>query len=165
MSVDSRRYMLARVSTRTRVIAAFSVALVAVSLAGCGGNDSGAGITLTDLACTYTGDNTPPAGAYSVAAVNDSSKQGVFALYGIAGGTEFADVQAFVDTEQQRLEQGQAPRPLPSYLTLVKRVIVSRQDKGSLTADLSAGEFALVCYQDDPPTAIYLVKPQLEVSG
>ena len=157
--------MLPRVTSGTRAIAALSVAFVAVSLTGCGGDDSGgASLGLTDIACTYTGDNTPPAGTFSVEAANDSPTQGVFALYGIAAGTKFADVQAFADAEQQRLEQGQAPRPLPAYLILVKRVIVSSNDTGSLTADLSAGQFALVCYHDDPPSAIYLVKPQLEVS-
>lgn len=158
--------MLPRVTVGTRAMAAISVVLAAVSLAGCGGDDSGStpGLALTDLACTYTGDSTLTAGTFSVEAVNESSKDGVFGIYAIAAGTQFADVQAFVDTEQQKLEQGAAPRPLPAYLTLVTRVIVARQDKGTLTSDLAPGQFALVCYQDDPPTAIYLVKPQLEVS-
>ena len=159
--------MLPRVTRGIRAMAALSLVLAGLSLTGCSGDDSGGapGLALTDLACTYTGSDTPSAGSFTVEAVNDSSKDGVFGLYGIAAGTQFADVQAFVDTEQQRLEQGEAPRPLPSYLTLVTRVLVASQDKGTMSADLSPGQFALVCYQDDPPTAIYLVKPQLEVSG
>lgn len=159
--------MLPRVTRGIRATAALSLVLGFLALAGCGGDDSGStpGLALTDLACTYTGTDTPPAGSFSVEAVNDSSKDGVFGLYGIAAGTQFADVQAFADTEQTRLEQGEAPRPLPAYLTLVTRVVVATETKGTLTADLAPGQYALVCYQDDPPTAIYLVKPQLEVSG
>ena len=75
-------------------------------------------LTLTDLDCTYEGDETPQAGTFSVELVNNSSTPGFFALYTIAAGSEFSDVQAYVDQEQQRIEQGAEPLGPPDFLSL-----------------------------------------------
>ncbi len=136
-------------------------------LVGCGGDagNSDMLLTLTDLDCTYEGDETPQAGTFSVELVNDSSTPGNFALYTIAAGSEFSDVQAYVEQERQRIAQGAEPLGPPDFLSLVTREDVATGDRGTLSSDLIAGTYALICQHDQPPTAVSLVKPPLEVSG
>ena len=83
----------------------------------------------------------------------------------IAAGSEFSDVQAYVDQEQQRIEQGAEPLGPPDFLSLVTREDVATGDSGTLSSELTGGTYALICQHDQPPTAISLVKPPLEVSG
>lgn len=150
-----------------RVAVTVAALVTSVLLAGCGG-DAGSNdmlLTLTDLDCTYEGDETPQAGTFSVEIVNDSSTPGIFELYTIAAGSEFSDVQAYVDQEQQRIEQGAEPLGPPDFLSLVTREDVATGDGGTLSSDLIGGTYALICQHDQPPTAVSLVKPPLEVSG
>ena len=152
----------------TRVAVTVAALVTSVLLVGCGGDDAGSNdmlLTLTDLDCTYEGDETPQAGTFSVELVNDSSTPGIFELYTIAAGSEFSDVQAYVDQEQQRIEQGAEPLGPPDSLSLVTREDVATGDSGTLSSDLTGGTYALICQHDQPPTALSLVKPPLEVSG
>ena len=159
--------MLHPVTFGMRVAVTFAALVTSLLLVGCGGDAESNDmlLTLTDLDCTYEGDESPQAGTFSVELVNDSSTPGIFELYTIAAGSEFSDVQAYVDQEQQRIEQGAEPLGLPDFLSLVTREDVATGDSGTLTSDVTAGTYALMCTHDQPPTAVYLVKPPLEVSA
>ena len=158
--------MLHPVTLGIRVAVTVLALVTSVLLVGCGG-DAGSNdmlLTLTDLDCTYEGDETPQAGTFSVKLVNESSTPGIFELYAIAAGSEFSDVQAYVDQEQQRIEQGAEPLGPPNFLSLVTREDVATGDSRTLSSDLIGGTYALICQHDQPPTAISLVRPPLKVS-
>ena len=96
-----------------RVAVTVAALVTSVLLVGCGGDDAGSNdmlLTLTDVDCTYEGDETPQAGTFSVELVNDSSTPGIFSLYTIAAGTEFSDVQGWLDRSNS--ESGRGPSRL-----------------------------------------------------
>lgn len=138
-----------------------------VLLAACGGGDAGsARLTLTDDDCTYEGDETPPATQTFEAEVeNQSSKLGAFEIARIDVGGTFADVEAYVEGERQRLEDGLEIVGPPAYLTLGARAQVNAGESGTLVSTVASGEWVLWCAHEHPPTALFLITPPLKVSG
>jgi hypothetical protein len=136
-----------------------------VLLAACGGGDASSEMraTLTDDDCTYEGDGTPATGAFTVEVENQSSKDAAFALARIVAGATIDDLEAYLEEVQQRLQQGKGLLPPPAFYSQVVRVGVATGTSSRLPADVAAGTYALTCFIDDPPTAIYLATP-LEVS-
>lgn len=136
-----------------------------VFLAACGGGDASSEmrLTLTDD-CTYEGDETPAAGAFTVEVENKSSKDGAFSRAGVASGATSDDYEAYLEKVQQRLQQGKGLLDPPAFYSQAVRVSVASGTSSRLPADVAAGTYVLTCFIEDPPTAIYLGTP-LEVSA
>jgi hypothetical protein len=150
---------------RTRALALLTALALAISIAGCGGGDSGPRLTLTDGECTYDGDETVPStGTLEIEIVNESTKLGAFEIASIGEGGTFAGVEEYVASEQERIESGRVVRGPPAYLTNLARAQVSPGDSGTLVATVNAGEHVLWCAQEHPPTALFLITPALQVS-
>ena len=150
----------------TRTVVTLPTFVTIVLLAACGGSDAGsARLTLTDDDCTYAGDETPSATqTFSAELENQSSRLGAFELAKIDAGSRFADVEAYVESEQQRLEEDLGIVGAPAFLTLMTRAVVAAGESGMLVADVRPGEYVLWCAHEHPPTAVFLVTPPLEVS-
>jgi hypothetical protein len=149
-----------------RPIVTIAAFVATVLLTACGGGDGGGNrLTLTDDSCTYEGDDAPSATqTFEAALDNQSSKLGAFEIARIESGGTFADVEAYVDMERQRLEQGLQIAGPPTYLTLGARAQVSAGESGTLVATVTQGAYVLWCAQEHPPTALFLIAPSLEVS-
>ena len=136
-----------------------------VLLAACGGGAGSARLTLTDDDCTYEGDETPQATqTFEVEVVNQSSKLGAFEIGRIDAGGTFADVEAYVESERQRLEAGLEILGPPAYMTLGARAEVPAGESGMLVSTVTPGEWVLWCAHGHPPTALFLITPPLEIS-
>lgn len=144
------------------ILAAF---VTAVLLAACGGSDASSEmrLTLTDEDCTYEGDETLAAGAFTVEVENKSSKDGAFSLAGLTAGSTTDDFAAYVEKVQQQLQQGKRLLDPPAFYSQVVRVGVASGASSRLPADVAAGTYVLTCFIEDPPTSVYLGTP-LEVS-
>ena len=141
--------------------------LTTLLLSACGGGDSGiSGITLTDDTCTYEGDQTAPeTQTFEAELANMSSKLGTFEIARIDEGGTFADVEAYVEMERQRLEDGLEIAGPPAFLTQGARAEVPAGETGMLVATVTQGEYVLWCAQEHPPTAVFLITPALGVTG
>jgi hypothetical protein len=150
----------------TRTIVTLATFVTTLLLAACGGGDAGsARLTLTDDECTYEGDESPAATqTFEAELENQSSKLGAFEIARIDAGGTFADVEAYVEAERQRLEDGLEILGPPAYLTLGARAEVPAGESGMLVSTVTSGEWVLWCAQEHPPTALFLVTPPLEVS-
>ena len=139
---------------------------MAALLAGCGGaGAASARLTLTNNDCTYDGDETPPATqTFEVEFVNQSSKLGAFEIARIDAGGAFADVEAYVESERQRLEEGPEIIGPPAYLIPGARAQGLAGECGTLVSTVTSGEWVLWCAHDHPPTALFLITPPLEIS-
>jgi hypothetical protein len=141
-------------------------ALVATALlAGCGGGASSANrLTLTDDACTYDGDRSPPAPeTFEAEVVNESSKLGAFEIARIDADHTFAEVKEYVESERQRLEDGLQIAGPPTFMTLGARAQASPGESGTLVSTVQPGTWVLWCAHDHPPTALFLIEPPLEI--
>ncbi|MBA2616533.1 MAG: hypothetical protein H0U90_12285 [Actinobacteria bacterium] len=156
-----------RFDTRGAVGLVASAALVLLS--ACGGGSGGSGArnmraVLTDDGCTYQGDEEPDAGALTVDVENQSSVDGAFALAGIAEGATIDDLQKYMNEERQRHQQGGQLRGPPAFYSQVVRVGVAAGTSSQLPADLEAGQYALMCLNDDPPIWRVYLAGQLDVT-
>lgn len=140
--------------------------MTTVLLSACGGGNAGSPqLTLTDDDCTYDGDRSPPATqTFEAALENESSRLGVFEIARIDAGGTFADVEAYVEGERRRLEDGLEIVGPPAYLTLGARAEVPAGESGILVSGVTSGEWVLWCAHDHPPTAVFLITLPLEVS-
>ncbi len=145
----------------TRVAVGLASATIVLSSAcggGSGANDMRA--VLTDDGCTYQGDEEPGAGAFTVDVQNQSSVDGAFALAGIAEGATIDDLEKYMNEERQRHQQGAQLRGPPAFYSQVVRVGVAAGTSSEVPADLAAGRYALMCFNDDPPIwRVYLAGP------
>ena len=119
---------------------------------------------LTDDDCGYQGDKEPSAGAVSVGVQNESSVDGAFALAEIAEGATIADFKKYMNEERQRHQQGAQLRGPPAFYSQVVRVGVPAGTSSQLPAELAAGRYALMCFNDDPPIWRVYLAAQLDVS-
>ena len=120
--------------------------------------------TLTDVGCTYEGDETPAAGMFTVEVENQTASFGAFALAALAEGSTIDDLKPFVQTAQQTFqESGNLPDP-PAFYSQVVRVGVEAGESSLLPADVPAGTYALMCFIDDLPTWNAHVAGQLDVT-
>ncbi len=150
----------------TRVVFASALFATTLLLAGCDGESrSNMRLVLTDNGCTYEGDTTLAVGPFSAEWENQTSKLGAFELAKIDPGKTFADVEAYVASEQERLDQGLEILGPPTWFDQVVRGGGEAGESGMLLsgAPLTAGEYVLWCASEHPPTALYLVT-SLEVS-
>jgi hypothetical protein len=121
-------------------------------------------LRLTDAGCTYEGSKTPAAGTFTIEVQNDSSKEGAFALGRVAAGATLGDLEAYVDEERRRIQQGDEIAGAPAFYSQVVRVGVAPGASSLLPADVGAGTYALTCFNDPPLTALY-VGGQLDVAN
>lgn len=143
------------------------LALAALLVLGaCGGNGDGGGmsLTMTSFSCTYEGSKTLPAGAISVDVRNETEVAGGFEVVAIAEGSTFDDFVAHVEEERQRIQQGDVLVGQPSFASIAGRVEVAAQESSVLSADVTAGVYALYCFIGPPPAALFVAAP-LEVTG
>lgn len=105
----------------------------------------------------------PAAGTFTVEVENQSSKEGAFALGGITSPSTIDDLEAYVEEERQRIQQGGEILGSPAFYSRVVRVGVASGTSSLLPADVDAGTYALTCFNDPPLTAIY-VAGQLDVT-
>jgi hypothetical protein len=147
---------------------AIATLVTAACLAGCGG-DEGPGamrVTMTDSACTYEGDVTLTAGAFTLEVANESSNDGSFVLASMAEGATIDDLEAHAKEVVQQFEQGKGLIEPPAFYSQVVRVGAASGTESQLPADVAAGTYAVTCFQEDPPgtlLALY-VATLLEVS-
>ena len=150
----------------TRVAVGLAASATIVLLSACGG---GSGVedvraVLTDDGCTYQGDKAPGPGALTVEVQNQSSVDGAFALAGIAEGATIDDLNKYMNDERQRHQQGAELRGPPAFYSQVVRVGVAAGTSSQLPADLAAGRYALMCFNDDPPVWRAYLAGQLDVT-
>lgn len=119
---------------------------------------------LTDDGCTYQGDEEPDVGAFTVDVQNQSSVDGAFALAGIAEGATIGDLETYMNEERQRHQQGAQLRGPPAFYSQVVRVGVAAGTSSELPADLAAGRYALMCFNDDPPIWRVYLAGQFDVA-
>ena len=111
--------------------------------------------TMTDSACTYDGDVTLAAGAFTLEVANESSSDGSFVLASMAEGATIDEFEGYAEKAIQQFEQGKGLIEPPAFYSQVVRV------------SAAAGAYAVTCFQEDPPgtlIALY-VATLLEVSG
>ena len=118
---------------------------------------------LTDDGCTYRGDDEPGPGALTVVVENESAVDGAFALAGIAEAATIDDLKKYMSDERQRHEQGAQLRGPPAFYSQVVRVGVAAGTSSQLPAELAAGRYALMCFNDDPPIWRVYLAGQLDV--
>jgi hypothetical protein len=135
------------------------------ALPACAGDGDVNHLTLTDAECIYHGEVEVPADrTFEVELENESSRLGAFEIAKLDAGNTFADVGAYVESERQRLEDGLQIAGPPTYLTLGARAQVPAGESGTLVSTVTSGEWILWCAHDHPPTALFLVRPPLEVA-
>lgn len=150
----------------TRVAVGLAASATIVLLSACGGGSAAHDMSavLTDGGCTYQGDEEPGAGALTVAVENQSSVYGAFALAGIAEGATIDDLKKSMNDERRRHQQGGQLRGPPAFYSQVVRVGVAAGMSSQLPADLKAGRYALMCFNDDPPIWRVYLAGQLDVT-
>jgi len=108
--------------------------------------------TLTDKGCTYDGDTTPSAGAFTIQVRNESQYVANFALWELAEGSKVAEIepsyaQALREWRQTRkanLNPPQLKRPISA--TMVGPGTAGRPGADSeLPANESTGRYVVVC--------------------
>jgi hypothetical protein len=166
------------------LVALVALGLVAVAAAGCSGDDetppeatpaeSGTTATfptepfahrlrLTDTECTYEGDTTfSSTDTFEAEVVNESSKLGAFEIAKLDEGHTFAEVEAYVASERQRIAKGEFTGP-PIWMTLGERAQLEPGETGMLVSTVTPGTWVLWCAQEHPPTALFLL-PALELT-
>lgn len=121
-------------------------------------------LVLTDDGCTYEGNETPEAGAFTVDVENQSSVDGAFALAAIAEGSTIDDLEPFLEKARRQFQRsGTLPDP-PAFYSQVVRVGVASGTSSLLPADVAAGTYALTCFNDDAPTWRVFLAGQLDVT-
>lgn len=143
-----------------------AIVLAAVlCLAACGGgggNDMR--LVLTDDGCTYEGDETPPAGMFTVEVENQTMYYGAFALAVIAKGSTIDDLEPFLKKARQQFQRSGTLPDLPAFYDQLVRSSVDAGASSLLPADVPAGRYALTCFVDDLPTWRIYVAAQLDVT-
>lgn len=150
----------------TRVAVGLAASATIVLLSACGGGSGAHDMraVLTDDGCTYQGDEEPGAGALTVDVENQSSVDGAFALAGIAEGATIDDLKKYMNEERQRHQQGGQLRGPPAFYSQVVRVGVAAGTSSQLPADLEAGRYVLMCFNDDLPIWRVYLAGQLDVT-
>ena len=120
-------------------------------------------LTLTEDGCAYDGPGGVPAEPFTADLENRSSAYGAFVVGELAEGSKIADLEAYLEKEQQRWDETQELRGPPDYFTQAVRVGVAAGDVGLLPVDVEAGTYALACFNDDLPIWRAYVAGQLEV--
>lgn len=153
--------------TLRRVAATLCALVTTAALPACAGDGDGGvnRLTLTDDECAYAGEIEVPADrTFEAELENESSKLGAFEIAKLDAGSTFADVEAYVESERERLEDGLQIAGAPEFMTLGARAQVPAGESGTLVSTVTAGEWVLWCAHDHPPTALFLVRPPLEVA-
>lgn len=135
-------------------------------LNACGGNDGSdpavngepqaLALTLADNACRFAGPASVPAGSLAIDVENQSSAAGRFELMRLAEGATADDLAAHVGEQQRRIAEGLAPGGKPSFASIVDSVGVVARWNSTLSGDVTAGAYGLVCSIGLPPKAVYL---------
>jgi hypothetical protein len=140
--------------------------LLVLTACGGGGGGDGSRLVLTDDTCTYEGDATPPASeTFEAELENRSSKLGAFEIAKLDPGIAFSEVEAYVESERERLADGLQIAGPPSYMTLGARAQVPAGEKGMLVSAVTPGTWVLWCAQEHPPTALFLISPALGIAS
>jgi hypothetical protein len=137
----------------TRWTAPLAAALL-LATAACAGDD-GTLVTLTGDDCVYDGPGSGDAGTAAFDIVNESDEAGVFELVQIDEASTAEDLEAYVASEQQRIDEGVATQGAPGFVTVVVQLEVEPGEASVLTAGLTPGTYAILCSNGTPPTAIH----------
>jgi hypothetical protein len=153
------------VTCRTCVAALIASVGVAF-LASCGDDEPGAPrLTPTDTDCTYEGGDTySSTETFDAEIVNESSKLGAFEIARIDPGHTLAEVEAYVESERQRLADGLEIAGPPAFMTLGARAQAASGETGTLVSTVTPGTWTLWCAQNHPPAALFLITPPLAIS-
>lgn len=122
-------------------------------------------LVLTDVGCTYEGEETTSPGALTVDVENQTSLHGSFTLVELAARATIDDLEAHIEAEEQRLQEGKELLGPPAFYSQVVEVSVDAGANSDLPADVPAGTYVLTCFVDDMPTWRAYVAGQLEVTG
>ena len=153
-----------------------AVGLLAATAAGCSGDETSPEETatpasepvthrlmLTDTECTYEGDTKfSSAETFEAEVVNESSKLGAFEIAKLDAEHTFAEVEAYIASERQRIAKGEFTGP-PIWMTLGERAELEPGQTGMLVSTVSPGTWVLWCAQEHPPSALFLM-PALELT-
>jgi hypothetical protein len=167
------------------LVALLALGLFAVTVAGCGGGDEtppeatpaepataatpasepGAHrLTLTDTECAYEGATTfSSTETFEAEVVNESPKLGGFEIAKLDEGHTFAEVEAYVESERERVAQGLEIVGPPIWMTRGERAQLEPGQTGMLVSTVTPGTWVLWCLQEHPPTAFF-VMPVLELT-
>jgi hypothetical protein len=168
------------------LVVLLALGLLAVTAAGCGGDDEtppeatpaetattatpatepfAHRLLLTDTECTYEGDTTfSSTEAFEAEVVNESSKLGAFEIAKLDEGHTFAEVEAYVESERQRVAEGLEIVGPPTYMTPGERAQLEPGETGLLVSTVTPGTWVLWCLHEHPPTAFFLITPALELT-
>ncbi|MEW5990342.1 MAG: hypothetical protein AB1736_03220 [Chloroflexota bacterium] len=121
-------------------------------------------LALTDAACTVDLTVIPVRGGRLAIVVESraSTFSGVD-LFKIRGGFTFADIEAHVDQENDRLARGETYVGFPAGATSITQLSIEPGESRLLQWDASAGTYAAICVRGIPvtgnPLAYYAVGP------
>jgi hypothetical protein len=108
-------------------------------------------ITMTDGACDYDGPTSVRDGRLTVELVKETDTDGSFELLRIADGTTFDELEARIEDDSERIEQGRQPVGYRSLATLeASAELIGSDDQQLLNPqrqDLEPGPHAFLCIQ------------------
>ena len=151
------------------------VVLATLCLTACSGDNDGATevdqmpdtpesvarATLDEVGCTYDGEETPKAPFFYMDTTNLTSSWGSFEVNRIPADVSNVVVEAFFNSAQLKLEQGQAFSGIPADWSLMRRGGMPTGTGSMLVGDpmpgnpqqLIAGQrYVLWCSTSEPPT-------------
>jgi hypothetical protein len=129
-------------------------------------------ITLTDTACTWTGNPGSIDAALEpvtgqIAVDNQTDTFGNFGIYRLIDGYTWADAEAWYAADQAATITGASPPPV-DFVTDVGSIDAPQRREYPSTLTLNAGIHGVICSSNEPPPgevfAIYLVGP-LEITA
>jgi hypothetical protein len=150
---------------RRTCVAALVTGVSVAFLASCGDDEAAPRLTLTDTDCTYEGSDTySSTETFDAEIVNESSELGAFEIARIDPGHTFAEVEAYMESERQRLGDGLEIAGPPAFMTLGARAQAAGGETGTLVSIVTPGTWTLWCAQNHPPSALFLIAPPLTIS-
>lgn len=127
-------------------------------------------VTLNDTACRL--DGTPgglAGGLLALSVTNDASSFSGFDLFRVRDGYSFADLEAHVSAENERIARGEPYAGFPVAATSIDQLPLQPGESGTIPFVAEPGTYAVICVRGIPegegnPLAYYVVGP-ISVDG